>query len=118
MTKWPVQKLTQGTTQKLLQHHDATDIKKKYIFVFFDFFKCFYWLFLKPTGNVTAFKSETGTYVEESTDWRKKVKLLFLSILFQCFNFVLFFIKLMNWVSNMFWVTARTELILLNLKLY
>ena len=26
MTKWPVQKLTQGTTQKLLQHHDATDI--------------------------------------------------------------------------------------------
>jgi len=25
MTKWPVQKLTQGTTQKLLQHHDATD---------------------------------------------------------------------------------------------
>ena len=26
MTKWPVQKLTQGTTQKLLQHHDVTDI--------------------------------------------------------------------------------------------
>ena len=26
MTKWPVQKLTQGTTQKLLQHHDATNI--------------------------------------------------------------------------------------------
>jgi len=26
MTKWPVQKLTHGTTQKLLQHHDATDI--------------------------------------------------------------------------------------------
>ena len=25
MTKWPVQKLAQGTTQKLL-HHDATDI--------------------------------------------------------------------------------------------
>jgi len=23
---WPVQKLAQGTTQKLLQHHDATDI--------------------------------------------------------------------------------------------
>ena len=23
MTKWPVQKLAQGTTQKLLQHHDA-----------------------------------------------------------------------------------------------
>jgi len=32
MTKWPVQKLTQGTTQKLLQHHDATDIKKNYSF--------------------------------------------------------------------------------------
>jgi len=28
MTKWPVQKLTQGTTQKLLQHHDATDIRQ------------------------------------------------------------------------------------------
>ena len=26
MTKWLVQKLTQGTTQKLLHHHDATDI--------------------------------------------------------------------------------------------
>jgi len=26
MTKWPVQKLAQGTTQKLLQHHDATGI--------------------------------------------------------------------------------------------
>ena len=24
MTKWPIQKLTQGTTQILLQHHDAT----------------------------------------------------------------------------------------------
>ena len=35
MTKWPVQKLTQGTTQKLLQHHDGTDIYTNYIFVFF-----------------------------------------------------------------------------------
>jgi len=26
MTKWSVQKLAQETTQKLLQHHDATDI--------------------------------------------------------------------------------------------
>ena len=26
MTKWPVQKIAQGTAQKLLQHHDATDI--------------------------------------------------------------------------------------------
>jgi len=26
MTIRPVQKPTQGTTQKLLQHHDATDI--------------------------------------------------------------------------------------------
>ena len=34
MTKWPVQKLAQGTTQKLLQHHDATDISTNYIFVF------------------------------------------------------------------------------------
>jgi len=26
MTKRPVQKLAQGTTQKLLQHHDATGL--------------------------------------------------------------------------------------------
>jgi len=26
MTKWLVQKLTQETTQKRLQHHEATDI--------------------------------------------------------------------------------------------
>ena len=26
MTKWRVQKLAQGTTQKLLQHHDGADI--------------------------------------------------------------------------------------------
>jgi len=45
MTKCPVQKLAQGTTQKLLQHHDATDIKKTYIFVFFGFF-CFCFLFI------------------------------------------------------------------------
>ena len=33
MTKWPVQKLAQETTQKLLQHHDATDlIKLQYTF--------------------------------------------------------------------------------------
>jgi len=31
MTKWPVQKLTQGSTQKLLQHHDATDMNGKAI---------------------------------------------------------------------------------------
>jgi len=45
MTKRPVQKLAQGTTQKLLQHHDATDIKKTYMFVFFGFF-CFCFLFI------------------------------------------------------------------------
>jgi len=44
MTKWAVQKLAQGTTQILLQHHDATDIDKTYIFVFFGFF-IFYFLF-------------------------------------------------------------------------
>jgi len=33
MTKWPVQKLAQGTTQKLLQHHDATEQNTK-IYVF------------------------------------------------------------------------------------
>jgi len=45
MTKWPVQKLTQGTTQKLLQHHDATDILTNYIFVFFGIL-FFYFLFI------------------------------------------------------------------------
>ena len=36
MTKWPVQKLTHRTTQKRVQYHGATDIKKKnYIFVFY-----------------------------------------------------------------------------------
>jgi len=38
MTKWPVQKLTQGTTQKLLQHHDATDTQKTYTSVPLGFF--------------------------------------------------------------------------------
>ena len=38
LTKWPVQKLTQGTTQKLLQHHDATD--KQFL------------LFVRKHGNV------------------------------------------------------------------
>ena len=46
MTKWPVQKLTQGTTQKLLQHHMATDIKKTYIFVFFGFLFFFILFFI------------------------------------------------------------------------
>jgi len=45
ITKWPVQKLTQGTTQKLLQYHDATDIKINFIFVFFGFL-FFYFLFI------------------------------------------------------------------------
>jgi len=29
MTKWSVQKLTHRTTQKHVQHHDATDINRK-----------------------------------------------------------------------------------------
>jgi len=45
MPTWPVQKLTQGTTQKLLQHHDATDIKTNYIFVFFPDFYSFIFIF-------------------------------------------------------------------------
>jgi len=36
MTKWPVQKLAQGTTQKLLQHHDATDSS-----IFKEGYKCY-----------------------------------------------------------------------------
>ena len=39
MTKWPVQKLTQGTTQKLLQHHDGRNRHLENIyFLFFGFF--------------------------------------------------------------------------------
>ena len=45
MTKWPVQKLTHRTTQKHVQLHDATNIQKKTIFVFFGFF-FFYFLFI------------------------------------------------------------------------
>jgi len=41
-TKWPVHKLTQGTTQKPLQNHDATDIKKNYILCF----RLFFFIFL------------------------------------------------------------------------
>jgi len=37
MTKWLVQKLTHRTTQNHVQHHDATDIKKNYIFCVFVF---------------------------------------------------------------------------------
>jgi len=46
MAKWPVQKLTQGTTQKLLQHHDATDIETNYIFVFLGFFFLIFFLLI------------------------------------------------------------------------
>jgi len=38
MTKWPVQKTNTQNDTKHLQHHDATDISKNYIFVFFGFF--------------------------------------------------------------------------------
>jgi len=44
MTKWPVQKLTQGTTQKLLQDHDATDIQKTIFCVFRIFFFLFFFI--------------------------------------------------------------------------
>jgi len=46
MTKLPVQTLTHRTTQKLLQHHEATDIYKNFIFVFFGMF-----VFLFSTFN-------------------------------------------------------------------
>jgi len=35
MTKWPVQKPTHRTTQKHVEHQDATDIQNKLFFVFF-----------------------------------------------------------------------------------
>ena len=34
MTKWPVQKLTQGTTQKLLKIKMVFDVKLHYVIVF------------------------------------------------------------------------------------
>jgi len=34
MTKWPVKELTHRTTQKHVQPHDATDIRKPYFCVF------------------------------------------------------------------------------------
>jgi len=55
MTIWPVQKLTQKTTQKHIQHQDATDIKKKYFFVFFGFL---FFIFLNEFSKkcwITAF---------------------------------------------------------------
>jgi len=40
MTKWHVQKPTHRTTQKHVEHKDATDIQKKhYYFVIFGFVK-------------------------------------------------------------------------------
>jgi len=34
MTKWPVQKPTHRTTQKYVEHDDATDIQKKKLIYF------------------------------------------------------------------------------------
>jgi len=58
MTKWPLQKQTQRTTQKHVEHQDETDLKKKhYFFVFFGMFFfliCFSYNFLNdfmPTSR-------------------------------------------------------------------
>jgi len=66
MTKWPVQKLTQGTTQKLLQHHDATDIKTNYIFVLF-WFLFFYFLFIDNFLNELSKKCWATALVRSMT---------------------------------------------------
>jgi len=39
MTKWQVQRQTHGTTEKHVEHLDATDILKKIFF-------CVFWIFL------------------------------------------------------------------------
>ena len=44
MTQWPVQNPSHKTTQKHVEHHDATDIKNT-IFVFFRVFIFIYFLF-------------------------------------------------------------------------
>ena len=41
MTKWPVHKQTHRTTQKHIEHQDATDIQK-HVFVFYLIFKSSY----------------------------------------------------------------------------
>jgi len=59
MTKWPVQKLTQWTTQNLLQHHDGRNRHLENIyFLFFGFFFFIFFFIdnflkeLKPKRNV------------------------------------------------------------------
>ena len=81
MTKWRVQKLIQETTQKLLQHHDVTDIQKNYIFVFSDF----YFLFIDNFLNEFSKKCWVTALVRSMTfigslnhflniPWRRKRK--------------------------------------------
>jgi len=41
MTKWPVHKQTHRTTQKHVEHHDATDIKNNIFLCFSDFYTYF-----------------------------------------------------------------------------
>jgi len=65
MTKWPVHKLTHRTTQKHVQHHDATDILKNYIFVFsVDLF---------VTASVLVFKAQTSRTVNITFEGRNEL---------------------------------------------
>ena len=86
MTKWPVQKLTHKTTQKHVHHHDAIDIKKNFIFVFFGFL-CFIFFFIDNFLNEFSNKCWVTALVRSMTFIRefkpvfrysKPVKLFFI----------------------------------------
>jgi len=62
MTKLPVQKRTQGTTQNLLQHHDATYIVEKLYFCIFRIF-----LFFKVYVNLNNYIVYVYANVEHHT---------------------------------------------------
>jgi len=66
MTKWSVQKPTQRTTQKHVEHQDATDIQKTHYFLRFSDFKTLY-----PVCNMmVTYNANVCLYVE-TLFWQK-----------------------------------------------
>ena len=70
MTKWSVQKQTQGTTQKLLQHHDATDLENTYFLCFSDF-SFFIFFFVDNYNKTLCFSSGKSILSRESVNWMR-----------------------------------------------
>ena len=66
MTKWPVQKPTQRTTQKHVEHQDATDIQKNTLFLRFSDFKTRY-----PVCNKMVTYNENECLYVETLLWQK-----------------------------------------------